>query len=1136
MNRSATLASGFFLGNAPQALCDNDQEIRLPHTVLKHTLYASKDQVVIDSISWVYDNTRGRMRYYPFMVIPAQTPQYYDVVFSPRIIADPNGHLYNAGLNANWYEQNGVPFGTPNYFPAPSNADITTVDGIYPSAPGSTVFEPDYPNNIYTHPPQYGLFEAPLLDHVAQAYAGYYINGGLQLPLFDNDGNPANEVPHTYIIDKPIDLRLINPSEKIIYNPSDVEINIDGNLYPNKTLVFPSGYTFRTVHGEHPSEADVLTADPLGVYPNPALSVPSTLGPNSSVYRIKSGSTLEIQPCVTIMDADFIVEAGATLRYDAAYVDGNFAVDDQPGSTVEPLMVAPPTLPCVSQCYQDGWYDIKDRDVSSSETWTLGNIPDDGNSDDILRVAGTVSVKQGAVLTIEDDVRLEFGPHGRIVVERGGRLKADHATFTSACNAMWEGIEVWGTKDGSQFPLTGNADLGTLYFSYCTVENARLGLGTLRSDDPTSDDAYNGGVLQVWYTTFRNNYRSVHVTPTANVYNGSEKNNRCQFYQNDFITEGYLIDEAYNDAEGHRTATPQHILLEGVRRVPVNYNTFTVTPPVGGAHLPHLRGSGIEAQNASFTANNNEFTGLSQGIWQEEGGGAALTGASVRYNEFNNCIHSILCVGTAYTVVRGNLIDVPVSEQYGYPQMDPNEGYDYPVGVYMLESTNATVEGNTINGNETGPTADPPSYAIVLNASAFQLPNEASYCYLNTIGGTSIGLQCEGDNKGDGQDGGLLVECNTFGTPADVRDFDWVVVGNWLDPNNIVDAPMRDQGECDPNELDKQAGNQFSAVDADVLTLDHLWFDDNAIGNNVTFQYSDRPAQLPFLGANNAPVINPCNGFDPRDCQPTGTGGKPALEVKRAYHQNGIVQLEAMLAVETDPAEIEVLRDKLAYERGQLSIVLNLLVQYVLEYEDVDSALQYLSDGEGLAKYRRLAAFYLAAGDTAEAASAINEIIVLEGTPSNHTQFLQLKLALISGQLHLTPQQQAWLEAMVAGNGVGNYSQRAVLRHLLGKPYFRVPWKVNDDIAGYRSAEQKPGVAEQVLLMPNPAHNTLLVKGAGQDEPIVVHTIDGHRVAMPASYMDGTWSFDLSGAVNGVYVLTLPRRSSNGAYRFVVLK
>lgn len=238
------------------------QRTFLPHTILKHTVYfVNNQQQKVDSISWVYDHTRGRMRNYPFCWDCGTLPAAYDVCFRPYAIADPGGHDYAATSNATWTGTVGVPYGTPNYFKAPYDQAGWNIE-VWPDQPT----QPFYTTWVAAAPTRqapYSLLEVPLLNNASTAYAGYHITGQNQQPIFYND--PAFDFPWTFTIDKPIDLRLINPNEKIIYNPSEAVIDIDGNLYPDKTLVFPSGYTFRTVHGVHPSEADVLANDPAGI-------------------------------------------------------------------------------------------------------------------------------------------------------------------------------------------------------------------------------------------------------------------------------------------------------------------------------------------------------------------------------------------------------------------------------------------------------------------------------------------------------------------------------------------------------------------------------------------------------------------------------------------------------------------------------------------------------------------------------------------------------------------------------------------------------------------------------------------------------------------------------------------------------
>lgn len=66
----------------------------LPHTILKHTIKLhcgpNSTDPVITSISFYYDNTRGRMRYYPFKASNTSPsgPSEYDIVFRPSIISN----------------------------------------------------------------------------------------------------------------------------------------------------------------------------------------------------------------------------------------------------------------------------------------------------------------------------------------------------------------------------------------------------------------------------------------------------------------------------------------------------------------------------------------------------------------------------------------------------------------------------------------------------------------------------------------------------------------------------------------------------------------------------------------------------------------------------------------------------------------------------------------------------------------------------------------------------------------------------------------------------------------------------------------------------------------------------------------
>jgi hypothetical protein len=356
-----TLVSKFFLSSTP-----NIQSYILPHTILKHTVYihcnSSFTSPVIDSIIWVYDHTRGRMRYYPFKDSnqPGGNPKMYDVVFIPQIISKTLAdHYYNETENASWYDG-----GTINYYPF----DNQTGPSICPS--NSTYFPSQnweefrfydsgtntYVNNYgYTAP--YALQACFLRNGNGTTLAGYRILPGNNPDYIEIEAGMTG-IRHNYCIDRSIDLSILNPDEKVIYNPSEVIIDPDaGNPSLNNPpieIVFPSGYTFKTILGRYPSLQQVedakndpqngwvyLTDERLVPVPVNAADLPPAPGttqfdypevmwddPGTPVtdnfyhderygyYYLMDKSTIRVEPCVKIYDARFEVNQGATLIFE----------------------------------------------------------------------------------------------------------------------------------------------------------------------------------------------------------------------------------------------------------------------------------------------------------------------------------------------------------------------------------------------------------------------------------------------------------------------------------------------------------------------------------------------------------------------------------------------------------------------------------------------------------------------------------------------------------------------------------------------------------------------------------------------------------------------------------------------------
>ncbi len=336
-----------------------DYQCILPHTVLKHTLYFhcgdTKESPVIDSISWIYDNTRGMMRGYPFDKTSKEEPPLntmaFDVSFRPSF--PELTYIYNRQppdppitSNSIWYDSGlSNSTGSIDYFPPeevfPNYNICTSYPDPYPLYynPNSTtsyVFRSIYhhPPDLATyesehvHPPSYMLLNAPLLNYRAQHYAGYNTSG----MILDDTIN------HKYYIYESFDLSIINPKQKIIYNPSEVIINCN--------LTFPCNYKFLTLHGKYPDKVhEVLSGDYSKTYWDAIANfdfeydrdypVPVNCATNAeciSNYIIHGGKTITFQPPIIIMDAYFSGKSytnKTTIHLDPNKTYGNWTYDTE---------------------------------------------------------------------------------------------------------------------------------------------------------------------------------------------------------------------------------------------------------------------------------------------------------------------------------------------------------------------------------------------------------------------------------------------------------------------------------------------------------------------------------------------------------------------------------------------------------------------------------------------------------------------------------------------------------------------------------------------------------------------------------------------------------------------------------------
>ncbi len=341
-----TLASNFFTSTNGAS---GSQRYFLPHSILKFTINhhcgVNASDPIIQTFSFVYDNTRGPIRKFPFRNDNCQTnSSEHDLVLRPSLVIDTayyqgilspltfdetasNG-IWTNGASGTAYNFRLSDFSSSPNCSIPSASDISfNIGGLL-----------DWENTIY--PPPMGLLNTIMYNNPKGGeLAGYKPdpNASWGSPeMADRDGIPIN-----FHIDRNIDLTLINNADKIIYNPSEVYFTA-GHA---ENFHFPSYYTFKTVLGLHPSLAqvnDANTAANGGPFSDlREVPVPVNAGdfvassgnpldnvdvswddPTTSIlderygyYYLQNLSELAIDPCVRILDAKFEVNQSATLIF-----------------------------------------------------------------------------------------------------------------------------------------------------------------------------------------------------------------------------------------------------------------------------------------------------------------------------------------------------------------------------------------------------------------------------------------------------------------------------------------------------------------------------------------------------------------------------------------------------------------------------------------------------------------------------------------------------------------------------------------------------------------------------------------------------------------------------------------------------
>ncbi len=772
MSYPATLASN--------AYSTNDwyyDRMILPHSILRITLNVhngnSIDSTIVVKISWLYDNTRGRMQKYPFIFNNGGTNEEikYDVIFIPKFVYD-TPHYYYTTSNIDWFQGahpvGMTPQGSINYYHA-DDIDPEYIGYPYYPPEGSydTGFPPGELEFLYFYPAPYVLLTPPLRNAYGKAYAGFDDNG-------DTTTAVQEGIPHTYVINDTIDLNLINPTEKIIYNPSRVEIDCN--------LIFPADYKFLTVHGKYPDSAWVEENNPDGIVDRRQVLCPSDQIDEEGVFLSEyyiDNKTLTIDQGVTIMDAKFTGEG--TINYYPDNFSGNFIFDPDLNLNLysESFYINDPdrVLANVTDFHVSYLYIQPGASLTIQNSLTAPMLNtvyiEPGasltiNNTFTAPTLNTVYIEPGATLTIQNT--LTVSAETKIIVKRGAQLIIDGGKITR--NGLWQGIELWGTSTQPQtLEYQGLVEVK----NGGIIENAVCGIRAVKMDTPSEGNDvpnlnYTGGIIKTKNAVFRNNKTAVRI------YDYSTENSASHFKNTDFI--------AYSNS-------PVNLLhLSGIDGISILGCTFEDQRT--SLNITQ-RATGIYATNAMFNVNEycivngncypSVFTGLNYGINTITYN--PLKVASIKNSNFEENHRSVyLSTMDGATVVFNQFTP------YTGITMNGEDSYC----LYLDYCTEYTVEENSFEHGSTGPGG----LGMVINNSG----SDNNEIYNNTFTNLDYATLAQNCNRSSDPDIGLVIKCNDY----------W---DNYQDiavtSEEEIEYPgiARDQG-AEGGGTDAQAGNRFS--------------------------------------------------------------------------------------------------------------------------------------------------------------------------------------------------------------------------------------------------------------------------------------------------------------------------------------
>lgn len=399
-----------------------------------------------------------------------------------------------------------------------------------------------------------------------------------------------------------------------------------------------------------------------------------------------------------------------------------------------------------------------------------------------------VIIKSGATLTVKGEVY--FVPGSKLIVEPGAKLVIDGGVLGTSCEALWEGVEVWGRYD--QIQLSNYQGVVEI-INGGTIKDAVFGIRAYKSTLKGYDDSYTGGILRCTNSNFINNQTAIIFHP----YKYNTTPNLSFFTNSNFIwDDNYILPD--NPFIG---GYPVNMVdLNGINNI--YFTRCKFENRMTTSQFDEKRGNAFYTYNSNFTVKGDDNTfdlskieGFHYGIRC----GSVVPGlVNIKNTTFDNNLRGVYC-GT-----NNILMLVNRNKFYTHTGTELKPA----CGIYLDNATGYSVQENYFEGNYEG-IVDTHETGIIVNNSG-PASNEI---YNNTFITLQNGITAQDMNRSlDGMTG-LVCKCNDY--TYNMTD-ESVLLSEQAPPSSGI---ARYQG--DDLSDSGPAGNTFSVRESGTGDLDN---------------------------------------------------------------------------------------------------------------------------------------------------------------------------------------------------------------------------------------------------------------------------------------------------------------------------